>query len=95
MFGLPLAEVEAPLHTVMKQSAAMGFEVIVMLTGHFGLEQPLAPRRAALNAMLDSPVTILPSTSYDFVTGFLCRRPCRHRRNVPDDCDATGVGAIE
>ncbi|NJL94600.1 MAG: creatininase family protein [Anaerolineae bacterium] len=46
----------------------MGFRVIVGLTGHFGLDQTLALKRAALHVMRRNPVTILPATEYDMTT---------------------------
>jgi hypothetical protein len=46
----------------------MGFRVIIGLTGHFGLEQTLILKRAAVKVMRRSPVTILPLTEYDLTT---------------------------
>lgn len=66
--NLPLAVVEPLLITVFEQFAAMGFGVVVALTGHFGLEQTLALKQAAVVAMRSSAVTILPLTPYDLVT---------------------------
>jgi creatinine amidohydrolase len=68
--NLPLVEIEALLTLVLKQHAAMGFEVLVLFTGHFGLEQMLATKRAALNTMKESRATIFPLTTYDLVTDF-------------------------
>lgn len=68
--NLPLAEIEALLGTVLKQHAAMGFKVLVVFTGHFGLDQTLATKRAALRAMQQSPATVLPLTTYDLVADF-------------------------
>jgi len=48
--------------------AEMSFRTIVAITGHFGLEQTLVLKRAALTVMERSPVTILPLTEYDLVT---------------------------
>jgi len=58
------------LALVLKQHAEMGFEVLVIFTGHFSLEQTLATKRAALNAMKESRATILPFTTYDLVIDF-------------------------
>jgi creatinine amidohydrolase len=68
--NLPLAEIETLLGIVLKQHAAMGFKVMVVFTGHFGLEQTLATKRAALQTMQTSDATILPLTTYDLVTDF-------------------------
>ena len=68
--NLPLAEIETLLRTVLKQHAEMKFEVLVLFTGHFGLEQTLATKRAALQTMQTSDATILPLTTYDLITDF-------------------------
>jgi creatinine amidohydrolase len=68
--NLPLDPVETLLGTVFEQHAAMGFEAIVVFTGHFGLDQTLATKRAALRTMKRSPATILPLTTYDLVADF-------------------------
>ena len=68
--NLPLKEIETLLTLVLKQHAEMGFRVLVLFTGHFGLEQTLATKRAALNAMKDSQSAILPFTTYDLVADF-------------------------
>ena len=68
--NLPLKEIETLLALVLKQHAEMGFEVLVLFTGHFGLEQTLATKRAALSAMKESQATILPFTTYDLVSDF-------------------------
>jgi creatinine amidohydrolase len=68
--NLPLSEIETLLTLALKQHAAMGFEVLVLFTGHFGLEQTLATKRAALSAMKGSQATILPFTTYDLVADF-------------------------
>lgn len=66
--NLPIALVEPLIETVFKQFAGMGFKVVVGFTGHFGLEQTLALKRAALAVMRRSEATILPLTEYDPVT---------------------------
>ncbi len=65
---LPGAVVEPLLMTLFEQFGAMGFKVIVAFTGHFGLEQTLMLKRAAVAVMRRSPVTILPLTEYDLTT---------------------------
>jgi len=67
---LPITEIEALLALVLKQHAEMGFDVLVLFTGHFGLDQTLATKRAALTAMKESQATILPFTTYDLVADF-------------------------
>jgi creatinine amidohydrolase len=66
--NLPVAVIEPLLVTVFEQFAAMGFRVLVPFTGHFGLEQTLTLKRAAVAVMRRSPVTILPLTEYDLTT---------------------------
>ncbi len=66
--NLPPEVIEPLLVTVLEQFGAMGFKVIVPFTGHFGLEQTLILKRAALAVMARSPVIILPVTEYDLVT---------------------------
>lgn len=66
--NLPASVIEPLLIAVFEQFGAMGFRVIVGFTGHFGLEQTLTLKRAALAVMARSPVTILPVTEYDLTT---------------------------
>lgn len=66
--NLPSSVIEPLLTAVFEQFGAMGFRVIVAFTGHFGLEQTLTLKRAALAVMSRSPVTILPVTEYDLTT---------------------------
>ena len=71
---LPQEFIERLYETAMAQFANMGFRVILAFTGHFGLAQTLALKRAACKAMQactdtqDSPVAILPLTEYDLTT---------------------------
>lgn len=65
---LTAAVIEPLLVAVYDAFAEMGFRTIVAITGHFGLEQTLVLKRAALTVMERSPVTILPLTEYDLVT---------------------------
>ncbi|MBP7690641.1 MAG: creatininase family protein [Anaerolineales bacterium] len=60
--------IEPVLTAAFEQFGAMGFRVLVAFTGHFGLEQTLVLKRAALTVMRRSPVLILPLTEYDLVT---------------------------
>ncbi len=66
--NLPIDLVEPLLRTLFEQFAEMGFEVIVGFTGHFGLDQTLALKRAAVEVMRRSPATVVPLTAYDVVT---------------------------
>jgi len=60
--------IEPLMVALFEQFSAMGFRVIVAFTGHFGLDQTLTLKRAALTVMQRSPVIILPLTEYDLVT---------------------------
>jgi creatinine amidohydrolase len=66
--NLAVDVIEPLLVMVLEKFAGMGFCVIVGFTGHFGLEQTLALKRAALTVMQRSSVTILPATEYDMTT---------------------------
>jgi creatinine amidohydrolase len=68
--NLPVEEIEALLRLSLKQYAEMGFATLVTFTGHFGLEQTLATKRAALVEMRRNSATILPFTTYDLVADF-------------------------
>lgn len=68
--NLPLAEVESLLRTVLVQHSRMGFQFILLFTGHFGLDQTLAVKRSALRAMEETSSTILAFTTYDLVADF-------------------------
>jgi creatinine amidohydrolase len=65
---LPASIIEPLLVALFEQFGGMGFRVIVGFTGHFGLDQTLTLKRAALSVMRRSPVNILPLTEYDLVT---------------------------
>jgi creatinine amidohydrolase len=65
---LPIEVVEPLLTTTFEQFGAMGFRVILAFTGHFGLDQTLTLKRAAVRVMRRSPITILPLTAYDLTT---------------------------
>jgi len=66
--NLPIALVEPLLETLFTQFGAMGFKLVVGFTGHFGLEQTLALKRAALTVMRRGTSIVLPLTEYDPVT---------------------------
>lgn len=66
--NLPADLVEPLYVAAFEQFGAMGFRVLVALTGHFGLDQTLVIKRAALTVMRRSPVTILPLAEYDLTT---------------------------
>jgi creatinine amidohydrolase len=77
---LPREPVEWLYEIALTQFAKMGFRVILAFTGHFGLAQTLALKRAAVKAMqacADTqgckdmqccPAAILPLTEYDLTT---------------------------
>jgi creatinine amidohydrolase len=60
--------IEPLLHAGFQQFAGMGFRVLVGFTGHFGLDQTVTLKRAALAAMQSSPAFVLPLTEYDLTT---------------------------
>ena len=63
------ADVIEPLYvSLFEQFGTMGFKCIVAFTGHFGLEQTLIIKRAALEVMRKSSISILPLTEYDIIT---------------------------
>lgn len=66
--NLSASIIEPVLEAVFEQYAAMGFRVIVAFTGHFGLEQTVSVKRAALAVMRKSEVAILAVAEYDFTT---------------------------
>lgn len=68
-FELELADVEPLYERILEQYGRMGFRVVMAFTGHFGLEQTLALKRAALAVMTRSPLTVLPLTTYDLTFG--------------------------
>lgn len=70
-YTLRLADhlIEPLLVSLFEQFADMGFRVIIAFTGHFGLDQTLTLKRAALTAMSARSVIILPLAEYDLTTG--------------------------
>jgi creatinine amidohydrolase len=65
---LPQELIERLYEIALAQFARMGFRVILAFTGHFGLAQTLALKRAACAAMSRCPSAILPLTEYDLTT---------------------------
>jgi creatinine amidohydrolase len=77
---LPQEPIERLYEVALTQFAKMGFRVILVFTGHFGLAQTLALKRAACTAMRactdqqartnlqGGPAAILPLTEYDLTT---------------------------
>ena len=66
--NLPMDMVERLFVEVFEQFATFGFLVIVGFTGHFGLDQTLALKRAALTVMHRTSATLWPCTEYDLTT---------------------------
>lgn len=65
---LPLALIEPLFEELYVQFGNMGFQLVLAFAGHFGLEQTLGMKRAALAAMRRTDAFILPLTEYDAVT---------------------------
>jgi creatinine amidohydrolase len=65
---LPQEPVERLYEIALAQFANMGFQIILAFTGHFGLAQTLALKRAACAAMRQCTAAILPLTEYDLTT---------------------------
>jgi creatinine amidohydrolase len=62
---LPAAVTEPPLAAVFEGFAGMGFRAICVVNGHYGLENSIAVRRAAL-ACTDA--TVIPLADYELLT---------------------------
>lgn len=65
---LPAGLIEGLLQAVTVQLVRMGFRSIVILNGHFGLENSIAVRRAALQCMQVTPATVMPVAEYEVLT---------------------------
>ena len=65
---LPLGLIEPVFEELYVQFGEMGFAVVMAIAGHFGLEQTLGMKRAALAAMRRTQAFVLPLTEYDTVT---------------------------
>ena len=63
-----LGLIETLAQDIFRQMAALGFRVIVALTGHFSLNQLIALKRAALDTMRASPATVFAGAEYEVVT---------------------------
>lgn len=66
--NMPASIIEPVLEAVFEQYSAMGFRVIVAFTGHFGIEQTISVKRAALAVMRRSEAAILPVAEYDLTS---------------------------
>jgi creatinine amidohydrolase len=62
---LPAAVTEPVLTAVLQGFAEMGFEVIAVVNGHYGLENSIAVRRAALAV---DGATVVPLADYELLT---------------------------
>jgi creatinine amidohydrolase len=62
---LPASLTEPVLTAVLEAFAAMGFRAICVLNGHYGLENSLAVRRAALTC---AAATVVPLADYELLT---------------------------
>lgn len=62
---LPAEVTEPPLTAVLQGLAAMGFRAIAIVNGHYGLENSIAVRRAALAT---TSATVVPLADYELLT---------------------------
>jgi creatinine amidohydrolase len=62
---LPAAVTEPPLTAVLEGLAGMGFRAIAIVNGHYGLENSIAVRRAALAV---ASATVVPLADYELLT---------------------------
>ena len=65
---LPGALVEPLLAELLLQLAGIGFRVLAVVNGHYGLENTLAVRRAALRCLDETSATVLPYADYELLT---------------------------
>lgn len=65
---LPGALVEPLLREALWQLAGFGFRAALVLNGHYGLENTLAVRRAALAVTEETDVTVLAFADYELLT---------------------------
>jgi creatinine amidohydrolase len=65
---LPGGLVEPLLREALTQLAAFGFRALLVLNGHYGLENTLAVRRAALDVTTDAGVPVLALADYELLT---------------------------
>ncbi len=57
--------VETLMRRVFEQMALLGFRVVIGLTGHYGLEQTLAIKRASLKVMRNYPITVWTAGDFE------------------------------
>jgi creatinine amidohydrolase len=62
---LPAAVTEPPLTAALQGLAEMGFRAIALVNGHYGLENSIAVRRAALAT---TNATVVPLADYELLT---------------------------
>jgi creatinine amidohydrolase len=62
---LPAAVTEPPLTAALRGFAEMGFRAIVVVNGHYGLENSIVVRRAALAT---TGATVVPLADYELLT---------------------------
>jgi creatinine amidohydrolase len=67
---LPAGVIEPLLVEALTQFAAMGFQTIVLVNGHFGLANSRLLRHVALASMRRTPVTVLPIADYEVLLEF-------------------------
>jgi len=61
--------IEKLMSSIFEQMSLLGFQTVLALTGHFGLEQTLALKRAAFQVMRRSPLTIWAGGEFEPVAG--------------------------
>jgi creatinine amidohydrolase len=66
---LERAPVRELLTATLCQLAGMGFRAIVVVNGHYGLQNSLAVREAALSCMEQGAATVLPVAEYEVLLG--------------------------
>lgn len=57
--------IETLMQRIFEQMAMLGFRVVIAITGHYGLEQTLAIKRAALKVMRNFPVTVWAAGEFE------------------------------
>lgn len=53
---------------IFRQMSLLGFRVVLAITGHYGLEQTLMVKRAAVTAMRTLPLTVFAAGEFEVVT---------------------------
>ncbi len=64
-----LSLIETLMTSIFEQMSLLGFQTVLALTGHFGLEQTLAIKRAAFAVMRRSSLTIWAGGEFEPVAG--------------------------